>query len=349
MRGKWTVWNKALVGAALAATIVVLGLNVMGCTPAPAEGKLQIFYTGNLRGSVSPCGCKVSKGGVARLQAFMQRQQDPEANWLLVDAGNFVDRNGATGGCSNKCQFMLTSYEGLKFDVLNIARQEISMGFATLSALRDTTESVEFVSANIVDAKKNKLMFKPYVIKDYGNMKVGILGLIRDEDFPANTSIIDTTELRVTSTAEAAKHYLPELQKKVNAVVLLCELPTDDIEELIKDYPFVDFVISTGPVRAGEGMTMLGTTRVVGSGSSGYNGHWAMLEMNPTWGDSLGYSDFRDQLTDSYDVPGELTDKLAAFEVENGLKRTTRTSEQLLHPESNKPDATAEAAAHPGS
>ena len=304
------------------------GVFMGGCSVKPAEGKLQVFYTGNLRGSVSPCGCKVSKGGVARLQTFLQRQEDPEANWLIVDAGNFVDRS-ASGGCSNKCQFMLTSYDGLDFDVLNIARQELGMGHETLAALRDTSEGAEFVSANIIDAKKNKLMFKSYVIKDYGNMKVGVMGLVRDADYPAATSELDTNELKVSNTMDAAKKYLPELKNKADAIVLLCELPTADLETLLAEYPFVDFAISTGALRTGESATLMGTTRVVGSGSSGYNGHWAMFEMNPAWGDSMAYSDYRDQLTDTYDVPGELTDKLAAFEVENGLKHTTRTSEQI--------------------
>ena len=43
----------------LAALIVVSGLSgllVQGCNNGPADGKLQIMFSGNIRGNVAPCG-----------------------------------------------------------------------------------------------------------------------------------------------------------------------------------------------------------------------------------------------------------------------------------------------------
>lgn len=329
--------KRTLLGVvSLAAVMLVIAA---GCSVSPAEGKLQVLYSGNLRGNVSPCGCKVSKGGVARLATFFQKNQDPNANWLTVDAGNFVDRDGAKGGCSKKCEFMLTSYDGLNYDVLNIARQEVGMGYETLVTLRDTSKSVQFVSANLLDAKKNKPLFKPYVIKDYGNMRVGVLGLLREADFPATTSIIDTNVLRVGNTREYAARYLKELHGKVNAIVLLCELSTDDLDTLLKEHPYVDLVVSTGALRSGETTVMIGKTRVVGTGSSGYNGHWAKLEFNPAWGDSIGYADYKDALIDTYELPGEWTDKLAAFEEANGLDKKTKNTTEAAKAATQNPNS----------
>lgn len=323
-------WNKGGFGINQKLWLVVLLtlpflLISMGCSVSPAEGKLQVMYTGNIRGNVSPCGCKVSKGGVARLANFVERHRDPSVNWLMVDAGNFVDRGGVQGGCSNKCQFLVTSYEDLHYDVLNIARQEISMGYETLKALRDTSESVEFVSANLQDVKSGRLMFKPYVIKDYGNMKVGVMGLIRDADYPPTVATIDTNMMRVTSTRAAADRYLNELKGKVNAIVLLCELPSDDLDSLLAAHPEVDFAISTGALRTGETTTFVNKTRVTSPGSSGYNGHYATIEFNPAWGDSIGFSDFKDALTDTYEQPGPWQDRLAAFEEANGTAKKPKT------------------------
>ena len=252
---------------------------------------------------------------MARWAAFVQRHADPSANWLTVDAGNFVDRAGAKGGCSEKCQFLVNSYEDLHYDVLNIAHQEVSMGYETLVALRDTAESTDYVSANLIDSKSSKPLFDPYVIKDYGNMRIGVLGLLRDADFPATSSVIDTTQMRVTSTMDAAGKYLPELFRKTDGVIVLCELPTDDIDSLVAKYPDIDLIISTGALRSGETSQIVGKkTHLVGTGSSGYNGHYATLEFKPAWGDSIGYADFRDALLESYDVPGQWSERLAAFE-----------------------------------
>lgn len=252
---------------------------------------------------------------MARWAAFVQRHADPSANWLTVDAGNFVDRAGAKGGCSDKCQFLVNSYADLHYDVLNIARQEVSMGYETLVALRDTAKSTDYVSANLIDAKSKKPLFDPYVIKDYGNMRIGVIGLLRDADFPETSSIVDTNFMRVTSMMDAANKYLPELLRKSDAVVVLCELPTDDIDSLVAKFPDIEMIISTGALRTGETTTMVGKkTRLLGTGSSGYNGHYATLEFKPAWGDSVGYADFKDALLETYDVPGTWTERLAAFE-----------------------------------
>ncbi|MCB9391367.1 MAG: hypothetical protein H6506_01810 [Calditrichaeota bacterium] len=226
-----------------------------------------------------------------------------------------MDRAGAKGGCSSKCQFMVNSYEDLHYDILNIARQEVSMGYETLVALRDTTKDTKYVSANLIETKTGKPLFDPYVIRDFGNMRVGVMGLLRDADFPVTSSLVDSTVMRVTNTRDAAKQYLPELFRKTDAVVLLCELPTDDIDSLVADFPDLDMVISTGALRTGETATVLGKkTHVLGTGSSGYNGHYATLEFQPSWGDSVGFADFKDALLEAYDVPGEWADRLASFE-----------------------------------
>jgi 2',3'-cyclic-nucleotide 2'-phosphodiesterase (5'-nucleotidase family) len=190
--------------------------------------------------------------------------------------------------------------------------------------MRDTTsEKTQFVSANLIDVNSGKPLFDPYVIRDYGNMRVGVLGLLREADFPAASSGLDTVNLRVESFMDAVAKYLPVLERKCNGVVILAELATADIEELVAAHPEIDLIISTGALRSGEQIVEIGKTRVVGTGSSGYNGHWVSMEFDPAWGDSIVYADFRDQLTDTYDEPGEWKDRLAAFEGQT----TPKTSE----------------------
>jgi hypothetical protein len=45
-----------LILAAMAATLAFAALPFSSCTRAPAEGRLQIMYSGNLRGNAAPCG-----------------------------------------------------------------------------------------------------------------------------------------------------------------------------------------------------------------------------------------------------------------------------------------------------
>ena len=208
---------------------------------------------------------------------------------------------------------MITSYEELHYDVLNLGRQEAWMGLETLEAIMDTTDKTEFVSANLINVKTGKPVAKPYVIKDYGTMRVGLLGLLNEADFPPSSTLLDSTKLRVQPHLEAVKKYLPSLARKVDAVIVLSELPTAAIDSMSKMYPDIDLVISTGALRDGEKPAKVGKTNIVGPGSSGYNGHYAMLEFNPAWKDSVAFTNAMDPLTDTYEEPGEWTQRLAAF------------------------------------
>ena len=231
---------------------------------------------------------------------------------MVVDAGNYVDRQG-TGGCSNKCQFMVTTYKDLHYDVLNLGRQEVWMGYETLRAMLDTIKRTEFVSANVLDLRTKKPLAKPYVIKDYGHLRVGVIGLLNEGDFPKGTTLLDTTRLMIQPYMEAARKYIPALSRKVDAVVLICELPSAALDTLLKVVPGIDLVITTGAVRTGEAPSAIGRTHILGTGSTGYNGHYAMLEFNPAWGDSIGFRQFQDALSDSYEEKGQWADRLAAF------------------------------------
>ena len=44
------------VTAGLAALMGLLAVVYVGCGRTEAKGKLQIMYSGNIRGNVSPCG-----------------------------------------------------------------------------------------------------------------------------------------------------------------------------------------------------------------------------------------------------------------------------------------------------
>ncbi|HEY3295035.1 MAG TPA: hypothetical protein VGL38_06335 [bacterium] len=101
--------------------------------------------------------------------------------------------------------------------------------------------------------------------------------------------------------------------KKTDAVVVLGELSSGQIDTLVKAFPQITMVISVGSVRSGETPALSGKTHVLGTGSSGYNGHWAMLEFNPARHDSLAFTSYQDPLIDTYDEKGSWADKLAAF------------------------------------
>lgn len=230
--------------------IVMIALLAYSCSGqvGAADGKLQVFFTGNMRGNLTPCGCRISKGGVARLASFVERYHEPDANLLLVDAGNFVDRESAKK-CSEKCRLMLASNELLGYAALNVGTQEIAMGRNALISLRDSAAfRTPLLSANLVNAGTGELIFEPYVIHEYSNMAVGIIGLI-SESAILSPAALDGGALRVNSAREAAARCVTELAGKVNSIVLIGELADNDITEIVRANPAIDLVITSGSRR----------------------------------------------------------------------------------------------------
>lgn len=246
-----------------------------------------------------------------------------------------MDRVGS-GGCSNKCQFTVATYADLNYDVLNIGKQEVWMGYETLQAMIDTT-GPDFISANLMDIKTSRPLTKPAVIRDYGNLRVGLIGFLNPADFPKGTSLLDSTTMAIAPVMDAAKKYLPSLLRKTDAVVVLCELPSAEIDSLVMAYPQIALVISTGALRTGENVAQVNKTRVVGPGSSGYNGHYAVLEFDPAWGDSIGFTNFQDQLTETYDEQSVWADRLAAFEANPAAQAAPSKTAVTPSPTSVKP------------
>ncbi len=79
-----------------------------------------------------------------------------------------------------------------------------------------------FLSANIVWEKTGKLFAKPYIIKDFGDLKVAVIGLTTEE-----TRILEPLYLKGLKFLDAAKvaqKYIDQLKDKVDVIVLLVHL-----------------------------------------------------------------------------------------------------------------------------
>jgi 2',3'-cyclic-nucleotide 2'-phosphodiesterase (5'-nucleotidase family) len=241
---------------------------------------------------------------LVRRANFYNKIHDPNANWLTLDAGNFIARESGDR-CSPKCDLMLQSYKVMKYDMLNLGSSELSVGYDALKGLVDTL-GIPLICANLVDTRTNKTVANPYEIRRYGNMTVGIIGLIKSEG-SARTLGADSTRLKILPHMEVAKTLIPKLAAKTDAVVLLCDLATKEIDSLVQIVPQIDVVISTGPLVPASQATRIRGAWCVPTGSSGQNGTVLTLEFNPAWRDSIGHSFADVQLTSDYDGANQVS------------------------------------------
>lgn len=96
---------------------------------------LNILYTGGVAGELEPCGCspKTDFGGVARRAGYIAEHRTMLSPYVLIDAGNFLDKDTPQGRL--KAEAMLKALSIMKYDAVAVSKNENGFPYDFLSAL----------------------------------------------------------------------------------------------------------------------------------------------------------------------------------------------------------------------
>ncbi|OGX16425.1 MAG: hypothetical protein A2166_00860 [Omnitrophica WOR_2 bacterium RBG_13_41_10] len=201
--------------------------------------EITILYTGETHAMIYHCNCPYEPdGGIARRVTLIKKLKTENPNTLLLDSGGFF-AGGQMDEYSQNTQLdtqrtlvQLKAMELMKYDALAIGDDEFNFGEDFLS--QDISKStLSFVSANI---KLDKV--RPYLIKEFNGIKVGIIGLTNMAAKDKSAAVI------VTEPKVALENALKELQKaKADIVILLSHLGENNDLKLIEEVPGIDVLI----------------------------------------------------------------------------------------------------------
>ena len=201
---------------------------------------------------------------------------------LLLDAGNSIFGT-YTGNPHGKAA--VAAMNALKYDAMTIGDDDLVVGLDLLRQ-RMSEANFPFLSANVVDTSTNQLIGKPYIIKQIAGVKVGILGLTRQATAPLATptgAASPQSSFIITDPLEAAKKYLPELQKQADYIILLSSLGSSGDKQIIKDLPEIAIIVgghSRTSVYPPEKLLDTNIYRVE-AGQQGEKLGYLKIEMNP--------------------------------------------------------------------
>lgn len=94
---------------------------------------LNILYTGAVNGELEPCGCspKTDFGGVARRAGYFAEHLKTLSPYILIDAGNFLDKNTPQGRL--KAETMLKAFSIMKYDAVAFLKMEKEFPYSFFS------------------------------------------------------------------------------------------------------------------------------------------------------------------------------------------------------------------------
>lgn len=228
---------------------------------------IQIFYSGNIKGYLEPCGCEGKKGGgLARWATFIKKNTDKDAQLnLILDSGYFVSYQ--EGINKLKSEYILKVMAEIGYDAINLSEEDIyHIGKETLLDLKQKY-NLPFVSSNIFHIKSEKLLTNPYIIKFNKEVKVGILGLAKQIN-------LEKEELIIKNPINVAKEVVKGLKDKdkCDLIIALTQLTKEDSILLAKEVEGIDVVICGRFRQLKERIDKINNTLILQPGAKGDEG-----------------------------------------------------------------------------
>lgn len=169
------------------------------------------------------------QGGLPAQATFVQQVRDANENVLVLSAGDINTGRPESNFFKAEPDFIGHNYIG--YDAMAMGNHEFDPSPEDMQK-QIAQSDFPWLCANVVDENGDYIdNVEPYVIKDFGDYKVAILGLMTKETAKSgNPAHIKGYEFK--DEVETANELVPELKKKADIVIALVHMGLyDDVNE----------------------------------------------------------------------------------------------------------------------
>jgi 2',3'-cyclic-nucleotide 2'-phosphodiesterase (5'-nucleotidase family) len=266
---------------------------VVACTPPPvaptptsaglADDRIQLLHTDDIHGHLDAdfvqsanASSSFRAGGMAQLagQVAVFRGRAPQRT-LLIDAGDAWQ--GTFISNANKGEAVTKAMNLMRYDGLAVGNHDFDWGQDVL-VQRAKEAAFPFLAANVIETKTglSPAYLKPYVVRDLGVTRVGIIGLTN----PGSATIVKATSiagLQFRPAADSVRPLLAEVQRQADIVVVAAHIGAADAVQLARDVPGIDVIIAAHDHQPIQTARVEGRTTIVDAGA--YTQYLGRLEV----------------------------------------------------------------------
>jgi len=196
-------------------------------------------------------------GGLARVATIKRQLAAAGRTPFLVLAGDFLSPSVASSVF--KGEQMIAALNAMGLDLATLGNHEFDFG-DDLLIQRMHEARWQWVVANVIDTRTGTPIggAAPYVIKKFGAMNVGFLGLCLTSSEISRDKL---THTRLVDPLVSAARYIPELRRRgANVIVAVTHLTFAEDRLLVQRFPDIDVIIGGHehyPITATEGRTLV--------------------------------------------------------------------------------------------
>lgn len=227
--------------------------------------EITILYTGSTHSMLYPCSCPTEPdGGVSRRATLIRQLRKNNSNILVLDSGNFYAGGLMDEYTQNtelniqRTEANLKAMELIEYDAVALGEDEFNFGLDFLEE-NIFKSNLNFLSCNISSTSDTELTKKilPYIIKQVGGLKIGIIGLTN------NLAKQRAGDISLLEPGIAVKKAVEELKKNnTDMLIVLSNLGETQNLDLINEIKGIDILITNRPVKEGESYKEIGSTFV---------------------------------------------------------------------------------------
>lgn len=183
-------------------------------------------------------------GGIVNAMGTLVRLK-PEANHrtIILDDGDFWQGTFASNRDEGKA--IIAAMNSVGYDALTLGNHDFDHGVQVVKA-RAGEAKFPFLAANLIEQATGKppAWVKPYIIKEVAGIRFGLIGLTNSGTPAISSKASELKVFKFVNEVESLKQWLPEVKGKSDLIIVLSHNGLDREEQLARDVPGVDVVIS---------------------------------------------------------------------------------------------------------
>ncbi|MDD5773885.1 MAG: multiheme c-type cytochrome [bacterium] len=225
--------------------------------------EIEIIYTNNTYGFLQPCSCPGAPfGGLNRRGTILKEIRPDAKSSILLDAGDLFSHINE----AEKNQAVLDIYKKMNYDAVNIGANELIPG---LEFLKEKAKNTPFISSNIISKQDKTNIFNSTLIIVKNDVRVGVLGIMAESNISPDENI-SNLNLEISGPIDVLKKDILALQGKVDFIIVLSRLASDENAKLAESVDGIDLIIGGLDFKPNEEALKIRKTLLVQAGVKGH-------------------------------------------------------------------------------
>ncbi len=189
--------------------------------------------------------------------------------FLLLDSGDIMNKDNTD---INKMNSDLEIMSKLGYDAIALGNHDVLYGIEKLKE-QSGALNIAIVCANLVYKDSDDFVFQPYIVKNIGGIKIGILGMTTLAT-AEKLNKEDRKNVKLIDSEDAYSRIIGQFKNECDVRILLSHMGTDEDEKFAKKHSKIKVIVGGHTPDALEMPLFVNSSCIVNTGRFGVNiGH----------------------------------------------------------------------------